>query len=606
MTKLLSTPALLRVTLLAFTSVNLYFGIVHYLPPVHLLWVIPLILYVVSLLIALTQSTLINQSILLIAKPFFVLPLLVPLTLKLVPNVYSYTLYTIVFFFLALVCNNEIIQERKRHPHIRSFLILSLGGAFLGIITGRVLGVGTSFQGLHLMLALLMLSFALPNATMVYDSTRQRHKTTEEIIGFPIALFLFLVGLRYLYPHTITMEMPIIGKLSSLYTIVYCVAASALCYNFRNSTLQFGLGVGAIIVCGLIFQGVMIPYREGAVLFHVDLTSELLTLISAVGLFLSLESPLLFRKQCPYGLIEVTYMIRNDSMGLLCDNVMQGSQPLDPAIRQNPISYYAPNGPFGQLWTEILKHRDNSQIAVIGLGIGTIAAYGVPGQTITFYEINPVMEEVARNPKFFTYLSGSKADIKVVIGDARHTLSEAPPHYYDVIINDAYLGGDAPKHLLTREAFELYSDTLKPHGILVINATTNDKALLPAIAKLTQDAGFFGVYQYHEPANTTDTVRQGKGFAYMPKKSTQGEIDKIIDDYTDKIKQLLTHLGLHFDTHSPFTRSQWVVIVRKKEDLAFLNSDARWRPLLPEAGNILWTDAMCRYNAFKRAKVSNS
>jgi spermidine synthase len=126
-------------------------------------------------------------------------------------------------------------------------------------------------------------------------------------------------------------------------------------------------------------------------------------------------------------------------------------------------------------------------IGVIGLGAGTIAAYGRPGDHIRFYEINPAVPPIARN--VFTYIRDSAAQVDIVEGDARNSLASEPPQQFDVLIVDAFSGDSIPIHLLTAEALALYRKHLAPNGILAFHISNRHVDLAPPIVLLAQSAG---------------------------------------------------------------------------------------------------------------------
>jgi spermidine synthase len=124
---------------------------------------------------------------------------------------------------------------------------------------------------------------------------------------------------------------------------------------------------------------------------------------------------------------------------------------------------------------------------VVGLGVGTIAAYGQPGDRIRFYEINPAVQPIARN--LFTYLRDSAAQISIVEGDARSSLTREEPQKFDVLIIDAFSGDAIPLHLLTTEAEALYRRHLVSGGILAFHISNQHVDLEPEIALLAKAAG---------------------------------------------------------------------------------------------------------------------
>jgi predicted O-methyltransferase YrrM len=149
-------------------------------------------------------------------------------------------------------------------------------------------------------------------------------------------------------------------------------------------------------------------------------------------------------------------------------NIIHGEQFLAPDKRRIPLTYFGPHTAIGVLMQD-LERRASLRLGVIGLGAGTMAAWGRPGDLVRFYEINPAVLEVAQNQ--FTYLADCGCHPEVVLGDGRLSLEREPSQQYDVLLVDAFAGDSVPVHLLTREAFEIYFRHLKPDGVLAVNVT---------------------------------------------------------------------------------------------------------------------------------------
>jgi len=128
------------------------------------------------------------------------------------------------------------------------------------------------------------------------------------------------------------------------------------------------------------------------------------------------------------------------------------------------------------------------RVGMIGLGAGTVAAYGKPGDYFRFYEINPQIVTIARNS--FSYLRDTQASTDIVMGDARLSLESEPPQQFDVLAVDAFSGDAIPVHLLTKEAFALYLHHLKPDGILAIHTSNTYLDLAPVVQLLANDSGY--------------------------------------------------------------------------------------------------------------------
>ncbi len=163
-----------------------------------------------------------------------------------------------------------------------------------------------------------------------------------------------------------------------------------------------------------------------------------------------------------------------------------GTQALDADLRGVPTTYYHPSGPLGQVFSELLPSPPPGEIGLVGLGAGTIAAYGLPGQRFTYFEIDPAVIRIARDPRFFTYLADSKAAIETVPGDGRLLLGREPDGKYGLIVLDAFSSDAIPVHLLTREAVELYLRKLSPDGILAVHLTNGFMNLAPVIGAVAR------------------------------------------------------------------------------------------------------------------------
>lgn len=171
---------------------------------------------------------------------------------------------------------------------------------------------------------------------------------------------------------------------------------------------------------------------------------------------------------------------------LLNGTIQHGTQIFTNELRRTPTTYYAKDSGIGLALLQCCPGRART-IGVIGLGVGTIAAYGQPGDHVEFYEINPAVPSIARN--LFTYIRESQATVDIVEGDARTSLAAQPPQHFDVLAVDAFSGDAIPLHLLTTQAVELYKRHLAPGGILAFHITNQHVNLEPEIALLAKAAG---------------------------------------------------------------------------------------------------------------------
>jgi spermidine synthase len=193
------------------------------------------------------------------------------------------------------------------------------------------------------------------------------------------------------------------------------------------------------------------------------------------------------------------------------------------------------------------KNPANVRVAAIGLGVGTVACYATPGQQWTFYEIDPAVERIARDPRYFTFLNNCPGKAAVVLGDARLSLEKAPDLYYHLIILDAFSSDAIPIHLLTREAIKLYLTKLADDGILAFHISNRYLNLRTVLANLARDA------------NLICLVRD----------------DMQLNEADKKAKK---------------APSTWLVMARPTFDLTQLTNDKQWKSLSGIIEARLWTD----------------
>jgi spermidine synthase len=176
-----------------------------------------------------------------------------------------------------------------------------------------------------------------------------------------------------------------------------------------------------------------------------------------------------------------------------------GRQSLDPERRQEPLAYYHRGSPIGLVMAELDRRSPALRVAVIGLGTGTMAAYARQGDIMTFYEIDPLVRDIATNRFYFAYVPDAiqrGAVVRIEMGDARIRMAqvrkERPGERYDLIVVDAFSSDAIPVHLLTREAFRLYFEMLNLNGLLALHLSNRYLALAPVVARLAEDAKLGG------------------------------------------------------------------------------------------------------------------
>jgi spermidine synthase len=259
---------------------------------------------------------------------------------------------------------------------------------------------------------------------------------------------------------------------------------------------------------------------------------------------------------------------------LVHNGTVHGFQYVDEEKRLLPTAYYTEESGMG---LAILHHprRDAGlRVGGVGLGVGTLAAYGRPGDTIRFYEINPdVMRLAEGEGGYFTYLRDCAAQVVVVPGDARvsmeRELTEGDPGRFDLLVVDAFNSGSPPVHLLTREAFDIYLGHLQPDGIMALHISNRYMDLRPVVQELADHLQLDTMFIVNDGGGSGRgywsawmLVTRSEQFLEQPEIAGQGSPQRVVegfrlwtDDYSSVLPTLLTGgalaEGLLGDSESP-------------------------------------------------------
>jgi len=252
----------------------------------------------------------------------------------------------------------------------------------------------------------------------------------------------------------------------------------------------------AALLTLLVLRPAMVPARTS--LF--SLTSLAAVVLGAVLLIhansVTKDAKALARRRNFYGVLSV-YDVNPDNPLLHYRNlehggVTHGLQFADPARRLLPTAYYGPESGVGLLFRSAPRPRTTLRVGVVGLGIGTVAAYAQAGDVFRFYEINPDVTAMAR--QYFSFLNQPQAGIEIVPGDARISMQRESAQEYDILILDAFSGDAIPVHLLTAECFELYLRHLRRDGVIAAHISSLHLNLAPVIQQAAEHFHFKSLF----------------------------------------------------------------------------------------------------------------
>ena len=183
---------------------------------------------------------------------------------------------------------------------------------------------------------------------------------------------------------------------------------------------------------------------------------------------------------------------------LLHGAILHGEEYLAGPNSNKPTTYYGISSGIGRLLATDSDHG-HRVVGVIGLGTGTLAAYGERGDRFRFYDIDPAVIRIANSE--FGYLRHSKATIDTLLGDARLSLENEAPNGFDVLVIDAFSGDSIPVHLITREALAVYRKHMKPDGVIAFHVSNRFLSLAPVVEKLAEDQRMHAVLITDAKAN---------------------------------------------------------------------------------------------------------
>jgi spermidine synthase len=485
-----------RITWLAYAALpsSLLLGVTGYVTTdvasFPLLWIAPLALYLLTFVLTFATHPPLPHRMMIRALPFAVLLAAVGFWLGPVSLVATIAAHFSAFFIVAMVCHGEMARLKPDAARLTEFYFwMSLGGVTGGALTALI-------------------------SPLVF----------KEIIEYPLALGLVCL----MRPGAEARSPRAMAALAAAIAIV-------LVEPLAPFSFTLSLCLSLWIVAMLLFAAFA---RRDALM---AVTGLLLASLIAHTLYIR-DGDVIWRDRSFYGAYTVT---QDDSARyriMFHGTTLHGVERTDAAPAA--LTYYSPQGPLGDLMRAVGPRAKS--IGAIGLGVGSEACYARPGQSWTFYEIDPLVGRLASKSGLFRTLSTCAPQARLVYGDGRLALARTPPHQLDILILDAFSSDAIPIHLVTREAFASYVRALRPHGVIVAHITNRYFNLAPIIARLAPEVGLVAYERNFHPVAGTDMA--------------------------------LVSL------------SRWVALTREPADLGAVAADPHWRRLDADPKVRLWTD----------------
>lgn len=501
-----------------------------------------------------------------------------PIAIEPVLDAHAQSMYwSSAYVFFTLLCGITAWQSRSNAPEIRGevsvdetprlqkvywFALAACGSMLLLSVTNHITENVAAVPLLWVLpLAIYLLTFVLAfGANRVYKRAMWLRllavglaalgysiwdiRVTEMIqVSLPISLLSLFVCCMFCHGELSRLR-PDARSLTEFYVVLSLGgAAGAIFVGLIAPRIFSGIYELPVTLVVTAVLALLLTWREGAwpirLLWVGVAASMVAVLVANVKAYH--ENALSVRRSF-YGslrVVESPHAGERQTRTLYHGTIEHGAQFLWPPFRFQPTTYYGPDSGIGIVLRECFKNP--RRVGIVGLGVGTIAAYGQPGDALHFYEINRQVADIAES--LFFYLKETHAQTRIIEGDARLSLKRenAPP--YDVLALDAFSGDAIPVHLLTKEALALYLKHLKPEGVLAFHTSNQYLDLAPIIRQLAEGAGYHAVLV-----------------------NSQGDDDQLI------------------------LPSDWVLVTRNGAVLKNADVNLHSRPIRSRAGLRLWTD----------------
>ncbi|HEV3083607.1 MAG TPA: fused MFS/spermidine synthase [Gemmataceae bacterium] len=565
----------LRWLALAFVPSSLMLGVTTFITldiaAIPLLWVIPLGLYLLSFIIVFARWPAVMHRMVVLGAPLAILLLVFVRLADPKGVVLKISIHLLALFAVAMLCHGELARTRPATKYLTGFyLLMSVGGVLGGLFNALVAPL--VFNDLYeYSIALVLACMLVPTLATGGTTLTAWILKSLAMVGSHSAFGTLSKGMLWLLDYS---KRGWLGRFTGLVLdLGFAVLLGYLAFGFitffkvsdedaswlkrlpsgigslhewvanrlanvnetrqaqLRSILEYGI---PILVC---YALVARPIRFGLGVAALFIAASYAT---SPGLD---DFKVIHQERSFFGVLKVEHKEKENSYLLMHGTTTHGMQIRTPEHEFEPLTYYHETGPIGHVFSALQERLQNKDIGLIGLGSGTLACYGKSGQRFRFYDIDPSVERIAKNPAYFTYYQNCKADKKVILGDARLRMADAEPGQYQLIIVDAFSSDAIPIHLITREAIELYFRKMKPDGVLAVHISNRYLNLEPVLANIAAKLGYVAVRE---------------------KDNDDSEVGKYSSD--------------------------WVILARKSQDFGALGQDERWKPAKVDKDVGVWTD----------------
>ena len=469
------------------------------------LWVLPLALYLGTFIIAFAARPAISPGLALTLQAAAVAVCAAILPFGGNSLFLSLPLHLGAFFLTALICHQALVARRPDPAHLTDFyLAMSLGGVLGGAFNAFI-------------------------APAIFDNVWE----------YPLVLVLACLARPWGEGPVERWRWAVLAAGS------LAAAAAPLADTFMYNAAVRGLHLGAVagpdlikLLIRLLLAGAVVSaflIRRRALLFFA-----LIALISLAAEGAGDRIRVMHSARSFFGVVRISHFtipgLGGEVKMMSHGTTLHGAQAQDPRYRCRPLVYYAPETPIGQVFNSVLARRPVMEVGAVGLGTGAVAAYTRAPDHLTFFEIDPLVIRLARNPAEFSYTTQcARGTISYVLGDARLTLARQPRDKYDLLLIDAFSSDSVPAHLMTVEAVRGYLTHIKPDGVLVMHLSNRNLDLVSPAMAVARAAGGYALVQRHEEAKDAPSLAESSEDALLIARNPQALAPFVSDPHWSPI-----------------------------------------------------------------------
>lgn len=500
---------------LAAAPSSLMMGVTTYLSTdvasAPFLWVAPLALYLLTFIIAFQSRPVIGRGLTLTLQGAAIAACAYMLPFETYDILLQIAVHLAAFFFTALVCHQTLVARRPPPSQLTEFYLwMSVGGV-----------IGGAFNAY---LAPVIFTTVIEYPLVLVLATLARPWGSRNLPLWQWALFVLGIATAVVAAMAVNFLGP--------FTVVKTLLAITM-------IIAFVLRANSFVFAGL------------------------LTILLVSGSMVGDRVEVLQHWRSFFGVMRKSTIdiprLGGQVIMLAHGTTLHGGQAVNPNFQCKPLVYYAEETPIGQVFTSTRQARPAINIGAVGLGTGTVATYVRPNDRLTFFEIDPLVKEIATAPWNFSYISNcALGPVKVELGDARLTVSRQANDQYDILLIDAFSSDAVPAHLLTVEAVKTYLTKIKPDGVVILHLSNRNLDLLGPAQAVALAAGGHALVQRHigDPKkpfmweSTEDAVIIARTQAALAPYVSDGRwtaakatVRPWTDDYTNIVGALVSRMG---------------------------------------------------------------